>query len=173
MEKNNTVKTSEMKKIFCDSKLIPETLLGGYYWLVVDLMGTPDITENSIIFKELSSCISKLERQKQDCIYLRYGLHDGNILTFAAISRRYNVTRERIRQIVELASDELRSKKTVYHIPHRIGLLKLKKAEIEKEIEKYEAIINDNKSISISLNDFNFSTNLLIFTTHYLCQICF
>ena len=161
MKKSNIVKTSEMKRIFCDSELIPTALLRGYYLLVLDLMETPNIADNSILYKELCSCISKLERKKQDCISLRYGLRDGNVLTFETISKRYNITRERIRQIVELASDELRSKKTAYHIPHRIELLKLKKDAIKKEIDKYEAIINNTQSISISLNDFNFSTRAM------------
>jgi RNA polymerase primary sigma factor len=52
--------------------------------------------------------MASLSKHEQEILSLRFGLRDGVALTLEEIGVRFNVTRERIRQIVEKALRKLR-----------------------------------------------------------------
>lgn len=59
---------------------------------------------------DLAKMIKALSPQQQEVLSLRFGLKDGEGLTFAKIGERLNVTRERVRQIEKAALNHLRQK---------------------------------------------------------------
>jgi RNA polymerase primary sigma factor len=56
----------------------------------------------------LRDWLSGLQAREKEILTLRYGLHDGEVLTLEQIGQRYGVTRERIRQIEMAAIRKLR-----------------------------------------------------------------
>ncbi|MBI5442469.1 MAG: sigma-70 family RNA polymerase sigma factor [Deltaproteobacteria bacterium] len=56
----------------------------------------------------LNDWLGRLQPREQDILMLRYGLYDGAPMTLEDIGKRYNVTRERIRQIEVAALNKLR-----------------------------------------------------------------
>jgi RNA polymerase sigma factor (sigma-70 family) len=56
----------------------------------------------------LRDWLSGLQTREKEILTLRYGLHDGEVLTLEQIGQRYGVTRERIRQIEMAAIRKLR-----------------------------------------------------------------
>ena len=57
---------------------------------------------------DLPHVLASLSKQEQEILSLRFGLRDGVELTLEDVGARFNVTRERIRQIVEKALRKLR-----------------------------------------------------------------
>ena len=57
---------------------------------------------------DLAQVMASLSKQEQEILSLRFGLRDGVELTLEDVGARFNVTRERIRQIVEKALRKLR-----------------------------------------------------------------
>ncbi|MDP3729550.1 MAG: sigma factor-like helix-turn-helix DNA-binding protein [bacterium] len=64
---------------------------------------------SSNLSKIVSQALQNLDVKKREVIEGRYGLKDGAVYTLAEIGARYNVTRERVRQIEEVALGELES----------------------------------------------------------------
>jgi len=60
------------------------------------------------LLPDLAQVLASLSRQEQEILSLRFGLRDGVELTLEDVGARFNVTRERIRQIVEKALRKLR-----------------------------------------------------------------
>ena len=60
------------------------------------------------LLPDLAQVLASLSRQEQEIISLRFGLRDGVELTLEDVGARFNVTRERIRQIVVKALRKLR-----------------------------------------------------------------
>ena len=58
--------------------------------------------------KTINQALAPLTPRQRDIIQLRYGLKSAAGETLAAIGKRYNVTRERIRQIEAKALRKLR-----------------------------------------------------------------
>jgi RNA polymerase primary sigma factor len=66
------------------------------------------LVENIERFEKVSSWLEGLSEQEKRVIVLRYGLDDGNPQTLEAIGKRFNLTRERVRQIESKALAKLR-----------------------------------------------------------------
>lgn len=64
---------------------------------------------SNTVSKIISQALQNLDVKKREIIESRYGLKNGIVYTLAEIGARYNVTRERVRQIEEVALRELRS----------------------------------------------------------------
>lgn len=60
------------------------------------------------LLPDLASVMATLSKQEQEILSLRFGLRDGVALTLEEIGARFDVTRERIRQIIEKALRKLR-----------------------------------------------------------------
>jgi RNA polymerase primary sigma factor len=57
---------------------------------------------------DLAQVLASLSKQEQEILSLRFGLRDGVELTLEDVGARFNVTRERIRQIEQKALRKLR-----------------------------------------------------------------
>ena len=63
---------------------------------------------NEILKEEIRSVLSTLQPREQQVLELRFGLIDGTCYTLEEVGKRFNVTRERIRQIEAKALRKLR-----------------------------------------------------------------
>lgn len=63
---------------------------------------------NEILKEEIKSVLSTLQPREQQVLKLRFGLIDGTSYTLEEVGKRFNVTRERIRQIEAKALRKLR-----------------------------------------------------------------
>ena len=63
---------------------------------------------NQILKEEIKSVLSTLQIREQQVLELRFGLIDGTCYTLEEVGKRFNVTRERIRQIEAKALRKLR-----------------------------------------------------------------
>lgn len=59
--------------------------------------------------KVVAQCLQPLPERQREVLRCRYGLDNGRELTLAELGKRYGVTRERIRQIQNLALDAVRA----------------------------------------------------------------
>ena len=66
------------------------------------------VTEQNMIREHLMDILRTLGPREREVLDYRYGLTDGNCLTLEEIGRRFNVTRERVRQIETKALRMLR-----------------------------------------------------------------
>jgi RNA polymerase primary sigma factor len=69
-----------------------------------------------LLRERLATVLATLSEREREIISLRYGMADGYTYTLEEVGRRFNVTRERIRQIEAKAINKLRH-------PSRSGLL--------------------------------------------------
>ena len=67
-----------------------------------------EYTENEILKKEIKEVLMSLQAREQEVLELRFGLIDGTCHTLEEVGKRFNVTRERIRQIEAKALRKLR-----------------------------------------------------------------
>ena len=67
-----------------------------------------EYTENEILKEEINEVLSTLQPREQQVLELRFGLIDGTCYTLEEVGKRFNVTRERIRQIEAKALRKLR-----------------------------------------------------------------
>ncbi|MBQ3021158.1 MAG: RNA polymerase sigma factor RpoD [Bacilli bacterium] len=63
---------------------------------------------NEILKEEIQSVLSTLQPREQQVLELRFGLIDGTCYTLEEVGKKFNVTRERIRQIEAKALRKLR-----------------------------------------------------------------
>ncbi|MDD2238575.1 MAG: RNA polymerase sigma factor RpoD [Bacilli bacterium] len=74
-----------------------------------DRAKTPeDFATNTILKEEIQAVLSTLQPREQQVLELRFGLIDGTSYTLEEVGKRFNVTRERIRQIEAKALRKLR-----------------------------------------------------------------
>ena len=71
-------------------------------------MSPEDFTTNEILKEEIKSVLSTLQPREQQVLELRFGLIDGTSYTLEEVGKKFNVTRERIRQIEAKALRKLR-----------------------------------------------------------------
>jgi len=154
LDKYNTP-ISDMAKIFCDIEAIDKDRIKNYYYLLADLYGEKDLRHKSIVLTKLKRCIQNLGDRLGEYISLRYGLNDSVFRAFTEIDE--SLSKQRIRQLICIAFNTLKQQRNKYDIYYRIELLRLRKSIIEKEINYYESIINNETPIHITLSDFNFS----------------
>ncbi len=67
-----------------------------------------EYTENEILKEEIKEVLMSLQAREQEVLELRFGLVDGTCHTLEEVGRKFNVTRERIRQIEAKALRKLR-----------------------------------------------------------------
>lgn len=67
-----------------------------------------EYTENEILKEEIKEVLQTLQPREQEVLELRFGLVDGTCHTLEDVGKRFNVTRERIRQIEAKALRKLR-----------------------------------------------------------------
>ena len=72
----------------------------------------PDITEARDIFFTMSELIKEgeLSDKEQNVINLRFGLEDNKLKTLQEVGNTLGYTRERVRQIQNIALDKIRNK---------------------------------------------------------------
>ena len=67
-----------------------------------------EYTENEILKEEIDDVLQSLQQREQEVLRLRFGLKDGTCHTLEEVGKKFNVTRERIRQIEAKALRKLR-----------------------------------------------------------------
>jgi RNA polymerase primary sigma factor len=67
-----------------------------------------DMTAYSLLKDRLKEVLTTLTEREQEVLTLRFGLHDGYSRTLEEVGRKFNVTRERIRQIEAKALRKMR-----------------------------------------------------------------
>ena len=70
---------------------------------------TEDKAESFLLREEIDAMLQGLNPREREVIILRFGLETGHPLTLEEVGRRFNVTRERIRQIETAALRKLRN----------------------------------------------------------------
>ena len=68
-----------------------------------------EYTENEILKEEIKEVLMSLQAREQEVLELRFGLIDGTCHTLEEVGKKFNVTRERIRQIEAKALRKLRN----------------------------------------------------------------
>ncbi len=71
-------------------------------------MSPEDYATNEILKEEIKSVLLTLQEREQEVLELRFGLIDGTCHTLEEVGKKFNVTRERIRQIEAKALRKLR-----------------------------------------------------------------
>ena len=71
-------------------------------------MSPEEYATNEILKEEIKSVLLTLQEREQEVLELRFGLIDGTSHTLEEVGKRFNVTRERIRQIEAKALRKLR-----------------------------------------------------------------
>ena len=71
-------------------------------------MSPEEYATNEILKEEIKAVLSTLQPREQQVLELRFGLIDGTSYTLEEVGKRFNVTRERIRQIEAKALRKLR-----------------------------------------------------------------
>ena len=67
-----------------------------------------EYTENEILKEEIDDVLQSLQQREQEVLRLHFGLKDGTCHTLEEVGKKFNVTRERIRQIEAKALRKLR-----------------------------------------------------------------
>ena len=67
-----------------------------------------EMTAYSLLKERLKDVLHTLTEREQEVLTLRFGLHDGYSRTLEEVGRKFNVTRERIRQIEAKALRKMR-----------------------------------------------------------------
>ena len=71
-------------------------------------MSPEEYATNEILKEEIKNVLMTLQEREQEVLELRFGLIDGTCHTLEEVGKRFNVTRERIRQIEAKALRKLR-----------------------------------------------------------------
>ncbi len=71
-------------------------------------MSPEEYATNEILKEEIKSVLMTLQVREQEVLELRFGLVDGTCHTLEEVGKKFNVTRERIRQIEAKALRKLR-----------------------------------------------------------------
>ena len=66
------------------------------------------LTEKNSLRSEIRRVMGILSEREAQIVEMRFGLSDGNQMTLEEIGKRFNVTRERIRQIEARALSKMR-----------------------------------------------------------------
>ena len=74
----------------------------------ISSMSPEEYATNEILKEEIKSVLMTLQEREQEVLELRFGLIDGTSHTLEEVGKKFNVTRERIRQIEAKALRKLR-----------------------------------------------------------------
>jgi len=83
-----------------------------------------DLTSFNLFRKQLDGVLLELSERERKILELRYGLVDGIPSTLEDVGRKYNVTRERIRQIEAKALRKLRHPARRSHLEDFLAMIK-------------------------------------------------
>ncbi|KAI9134420.1 RNA polymerase sigma factor, RpoD/SigA family [Acaryochloris sp. CCMEE 5410] len=83
---------------------------------IVDFIEAPDsspekFVSDKTLSESLQMLLATLTPQQREVLTLRYGLIDGRELTLAAVGRRMDISRERVRQLQNAALSQLQKRK--------------------------------------------------------------
>mgnify|MGYP000469541780 CR=1 FL=1 len=92
----------EFAKIICDAGLVP------IIEPEVDINSAEKEKCEEILKEEIKEVLMSLQAREQEVLELRFGLIDGTCHTLEEVGKKFNVTRERIRQIEAKALRKLR-----------------------------------------------------------------
>ncbi|MEK7536867.1 MAG: sigma factor-like helix-turn-helix DNA-binding protein [Patescibacteria group bacterium] len=81
--------------------------------------------------------LKSLNPRTQDIVSRRFGLKTGNIETLESIGQKYNITRERVRQIEEVALREFRKKFDGFNLSDQVF-------KIKAILQGYENVIRED-----------------------------
>jgi RNA polymerase primary sigma factor len=73
-----------------------------------DALSPPDLADNSLLRTKLEEALAILDHREAKIIKLRFGLENGQSHTLREVGQKFNLTRERIRQIESKALTKLR-----------------------------------------------------------------
>ncbi len=76
-----------------------------------DSTSPEEYANQKLISQTIREQLEELKPQEREVIILRFGLLDGQELTLAEIGRRFNLSRERVRQLESKALKRLRQKR--------------------------------------------------------------
>ncbi len=74
----------------------------------INMMTPEEYATNEILKEEIRAVLETLQEREQEVLELRFGLIDGTSHTLEEVGKKFNVTRERIRQIEAKALRKLR-----------------------------------------------------------------
>ncbi len=74
--------------------------------------------------KSVSDILGSLNHRVQDVVSRRFGLKTGNVETLESIGKKYKITRERVRQIEEVALRDLRKNFDNYNLGDQVQKIK-------------------------------------------------
>ena len=74
----------------------------------INTMTPEEYATNEILKEEIKAVLETLQEREQEVLELRFGLIDGTSHTLEEVGKKFNVTRERIRQIEAKALRKLR-----------------------------------------------------------------
>ena len=74
----------------------------------INMMTPEEYATNEILKEEIKAVLETLQEREQEVLELRFGLIDGTSHTLEEVGKKFNVTRERIRQIEAKALRKLR-----------------------------------------------------------------
>ena len=121
-------KTMELMSIHTDVQSIDEAVLRGNSSVTVKDFVLDDFTPgpaenaiNSVLKDELEKEVGKLEERSAELISCRYGLNGKTPLTLKEAGVRYNLSRERVRQIEKKALGQLKQSKKVKKLKNYIA----------------------------------------------------
>ncbi len=86
---------------------------------------TPNPTEytwKEALREQIRNALAVLSEREREVIELRFGLRDGRVYTLEEVGRKFNVTRERIRQIETRALRKLRHPSRLYYLKDSLDL---------------------------------------------------
>lgn len=112
VSKVQTLKRCSQMGMSLDQEYASKEGSGGTLSEVTADQGVPepvDEADDMLRRSSLHDVLNTLETKERDVLVLRYGLDDGRTRTLEAIGKRYDVTRERVRQIEQSALHKLRS----------------------------------------------------------------
>ena len=99
--------------ISMDAPVSEDEDISMYDILVQDTKGPDNELLNESLRTEVKRVLSSLSVRDADIIRLYYGLNDSSSLTLEEIGEKYNLTRERVRQIKDRAMDILKRRSNI------------------------------------------------------------
>lgn len=131
-----------------------------------DFLDPLEISMKNIFSQNLLKCLDNLTEKEKDILLLRFGFIDGIPHTLEDIGNRYNVTRERIRQIESKALKKLRRSKSIrqlikYEDDKPVNSKKKSNIKTKKtnSLKNYNIKTTSNKNNTLSKKITNIGSN--------------
>lgn len=133
----------EMKKAFLDLQ-IEDVRYTNYIGLVLSVVPTQGITEHSIILSKFKEELNMLSPREKKVLELTFGLEDGINRSFEEVGKEFDVTGERIQQIVLKGIRKLKHPSSLkeFYVPSRKDYLMHQMEKLEHPIVPIEILNN-------------------------------